>query len=83
VLAKVKLGEADAGFVYRTDAKSAPELTVLTIPAELNVIAEYPMAVVSGAKHPALAKAWVDFTRSDAGQSALQSAGFLPPGSQP
>lgn len=79
VLAKVKLGEAEAGVVYRTDAKSMPELTVLTIPAEVNVIAEYPIAVVNGAQHPELAKAWVEFVRSDAGQSALQSAGFLPP----
>lgn len=79
VLTKVKLGEAEAGFVYRTDAKSAPELTVLTIPADANVIAEYPIALVSGAQHPELAKAWVELVRSDAGQSALQGAGFLAP----
>ncbi|HET8934271.1 MAG TPA: molybdate ABC transporter substrate-binding protein [Polyangiales bacterium] len=79
VLTKVKLGEAEAGFVYRTDAKSTPELTVLTIPAELNVIAEYPIAVVHGAQHPALAKAWVDFVRSEPGKNVLQTAGFLPP----
>lgn len=79
VLTKVKLGEAEAGFVYRTDAKSAPELSVLTIPADANVIAEYPIALVSGAQHPELAKAWVELVRSDAGQSALQGAGFLAP----
>lgn len=79
VLNKVKLGEADAGFVYRTDALSAPEVTVLTIPAELNVIAEYPIAVVSGAKHPKLAKAWVDLVRAEEGKSALARAGFLAP----
>ena len=79
VLAKVKLGEAEAGFVYRTDAQSAPELTVLTIPSELNVIAEYPMAVVSGAPHPAAARAWVEFARSDSGRSTLEHAGFLLP----
>jgi molybdate transport system substrate-binding protein len=79
VLNKVKLGEAEAGFVYRTDALAAPELSVVAIPSELNVIAEYPIAVVSSAQHPQLARAWVDFVRSSAGQSALQHAGFLPP----
>jgi molybdate transport system substrate-binding protein len=78
VLNKVKLGEADAGFVYRSDAVSTPEVTVVAIPSELNVIAEYPIAVVSDAKHPKLAAAWVEHTRSEAGQRALQAAGFLP-----
>lgn len=79
VLAKVKLGEADVGFVYRTDAQSAPELTVLTIPSELNVIAEYPIAVASEAPNPELARAWVEFTRSETGRNTLQRAGFLLP----
>jgi molybdate transport system substrate-binding protein len=79
VLNKVKLGEAEAGFVYRSDALAAPELSVVAIPAELNVIAAYPIAVVTGATHPELAEAWVEYVRSEAGQSALQRAGFLPP----
>ena len=59
VLAKVSLGEAQAGLVYRTDAQVAGEgVGIVSIPAELNVIAEYPMAVVSGAPHPSLARAW-------------------------
>lgn len=79
VLNKVKLGEAEAGFVYRSDALSAPELTVLSIPAELNVVADYPIAVVKGAPHAEFAQAWVAFVRSDAGLGALKRAGFLPP----
>jgi molybdate transport system substrate-binding protein len=77
VLNKVKLGEADAGFVYRSDALSAPELTVVAIPTELNVFAEYPIAVVVGTKHPKLAQAWVALVRSNEGQSALEHAGFV------
>jgi molybdate transport system substrate-binding protein len=79
VLAKVVLGEADAGVVYRTDVQSKRGVTVVTIPAEVNVIAEYPIAVVTGAAHPGLARAWIDHVRSPAGQARLHSAGFLPP----
>lgn len=81
VLAKIKLGEAQAGIVYRTDARSTPEVTLVDIPADVNVIAEYPIAVVKDAPHPTLARAWVDFVVSEAGQRALKDAGFLPPAS--
>jgi molybdate transport system substrate-binding protein len=83
VLAKVSLGEAQAGIVYRTDAQSArSQVTVVTIPPEINVTADYPIAVVTGTAHPTLARAFVDLVLSVEGQRALRSAGFLPsPGS--
>jgi len=37
VVAKVQLGEADAGIVYTSDAVAAPELQTIEIPAELNM----------------------------------------------
>lgn len=87
VLAKVSLGEAQAGFVYRTDAISAGDkVSIVTIPPEQNVIAEYPIGLVKGAAHPVLARAWIDFTRSADGQRLLGRAGFLAPsgsGSKP
>jgi molybdate transport system substrate-binding protein len=80
VLAKVTLGEADAGIVYRTDAATAGDgVTIVTIPAELNVIAEYPIAVVEGAAHTELARAWLGLVVSPDGQRALGRAGFLVP----
>jgi molybdate transport system substrate-binding protein len=80
VLAKVTLGEADAGIVYRTDANSAKDkVAVVTIPADVNVIAEYPIAVVAAAPHAALAEEWTKFVLSPAGQALLGQAGFLPP----
>ncbi|MGK3990768.1 molybdate ABC transporter substrate-binding protein [Sorangium sp. So ce136] len=78
VLAKVRLGEAQAGVVYRTDARAAQDgVSIVAIPPDINVIAEYPIAVVAGAAHPGLARAWVDLVLSEAGQGALQRAGFL------
>jgi molybdate transport system substrate-binding protein len=83
VLAKVALAEADAGIVYRTDAKSALDrVSIVYIPAELNVIAEYPIAVLSSTAHPELARAWLELVSSPVGQRALEGAGFrLPSGS--
>lgn len=81
VLAKVALGEADAGLVYRTDVQSLREgkdkVGVVDIAPDINVVAEYPIAVVANARHPALAKAWVELVQSGAGQQTLKNAGFM------
>lgn len=78
VLTKVRLGEAEAGIVYRSDARSAGDaLSVVEIPADINVLAEYPLAVLTGAAQPRLARAWIDFVLSSESQRALSEAGFL------
>jgi molybdate transport system substrate-binding protein len=83
VLAKVRLGEAEAGIVYRTDAMSGEgELGVVTIAEDMNVIAEYPIAMAAKPAHPTLAKAWVELVLSPTGQAVLKKAGFLPPASK-
>jgi molybdate transport system substrate-binding protein len=77
VLAKVTLGEADAGIVYRTDAQaSRDKVDLVAIAPELNVIAEYPIAVVKAAGNASLARAWVDLVTGAEGQSRLAQAGF-------
>jgi molybdate transport system substrate-binding protein len=79
VLAKIVLGEADAGVVYRSDVRAAKgKLAVVEIPPELNVTAAYPIAVLKAAPHPSLAHAFVDLVRSPAGVAALREAGFVP-----
>jgi molybdate transport system substrate-binding protein len=80
VLAKVTLGEADAGIVYRTDiGTNRDAVGVVTIPPEMNVIAKYPIAVVRAAAHPKLAQQWVTFILSEQGQGILRGAGFIVP----
>ena len=77
VLAKVTLGEADAGIVYRSDASAARgKVAMVAIPPESNVIAEYPIAALKAAPHPDLARRWIDLVRSPAGAAALRDAGF-------
>lgn len=84
VLAKVMLGEADAGIVYRTDAStSLGRVRVVPIPSDINVVATYPIAVVAHAARggPAaaspLARAWIELVLSADGRRALRAAGFL------
>jgi molybdate transport system substrate-binding protein len=80
VLTKVRLGEADAGFVYVTDARNAgQEVSVLTLPSEAQAVATYPIAVVTSTHHDALAAAFVDFVLEAEGQQILARAGFGPP----
>lgn len=80
VLTKVQLGEADAGIVYKTDIGSASnDVKVVDIPKQYNVIAEYPIAVVTPSKHAALASAFVAFIRSADGVAILDKYGFLKP----
>ncbi|MFP5317662.1 MAG: molybdate ABC transporter substrate-binding protein [Acidimicrobiia bacterium] len=79
VVSKVVLGEADAGIAYLTDARAAGRrVEAVPIPDAQNVVAAYPVAVVSSAPNRAAATAFVAYVRSPDGQSALESFGFEP-----
>ncbi len=80
VVAKVQLGEADAGIVYASDVTPAARDAVraIEIPDRLNVVARYPIALVRGAADAATARAFVDFLLSPTGQAILAHHGFLP-----
>lgn len=78
VLAKVALGEADAGIVYVSDAVAAgDQVQVVDIPDEVNVIATYPAAVLAGGDE-ALGLAFVAYLLSEEGQATLERHGFQP-----
>jgi molybdate transport system substrate-binding protein len=79
VVQKVQLGEADAGFVYRTDVTTAVagKVKVLDIPDPYNVIAQYPIAVVKSSAHASDAQSFVDFVLSPSGQVLLKKYNFI------
>ncbi len=77
VLAKVVLGEADAGIVYRTDALAAGDaVRTIEIPTRFYVVASYPIAALSDAGNATLARAWIAFIVSAEGQAILVRHGF-------
>jgi molybdate transport system substrate-binding protein len=80
VVAKVQLGEADAGVVYTTDItpSAAKDLTTLEIPDKFNVIATYPIAPLKDAPEPELASQFVEWVLSSKGQQVLTQYGFIP-----
>ena len=80
VVAKVSLGEADAGIVYVTDvAAGGARVEGVDIPREQNVVATYPIATVKAGKAQDAAQAFMDLVLSGQGQEVLHRYGFLPP----
>ena len=79
VLAKVALGEADAGFVYATDARTVPgKVTVLRLPVWARPNVAYGIAVVAGSKHRAAATAYLKKLLGKRAQATFRAYGFLP-----
>jgi molybdate transport system substrate-binding protein len=78
VLAKVSLGEADAGFVYLTDARSVRgQVATIGIRWSAQPIVRYAVAVVKSSHHLAAARAFVHALIGKAAQAKLRAAGFL------
>lgn len=76
-VAQVALGQADAGFVYITDAKAAAgKVVVVRLPANAKPGTKDYIAVVKSGKNQAGATAFVKAVLSPAGQAKLQAAGF-------
>jgi len=79
VLAQVTTGEADAGFVYSTDAKSVPgQVKVIKIPAWAQPKVQYGICVVSASANKPAAQAFIHLVLSTKGQAELHKYGFLP-----
>jgi molybdate transport system substrate-binding protein len=77
VLAKLTSGEADAGFVYVTDALSQKaKLHEIEFPASADATATYPVGIVSYSKNTKAAQQWIDLVNSPQGQAVLEQFGF-------
>ena len=77
IVTKVALGEADAGFVYRTDARSVASHTrAIALPAWAQPPIRYEIAVVKTTTHRAAARAYIRKVTSQRGRKLLAAAGF-------
>jgi molybdate transport system substrate-binding protein len=77
IVTKVALGEADAGFVYRTDAKPVSSRTrSVALPAWAQPAIRYEVAVVKASSRPQAAAAFVKTLRSRRARLLLRQAGF-------
>jgi molybdate transport system substrate-binding protein len=80
VLNKVTTGQADAGLVYVTDARSAgSKVTTVSFPEAAGAVNVYPIAVLKNAPQPTLAQKFVALVTGDAGQNILAQSGFAKP----
>lgn len=81
VVAKVRLGEADAGVVYATDVTPdvAAAITTIAVPDSFNTLATYPLATVANAPQAELGGKFVAFVTGVSGQAILKKYGFIDP----
>ena len=79
-VAQVATGQADAGFVYITDAKAAAgKVRVIELPAKAKPHTTDFITVVKAGKNQSAAQAFVKKVLSPQGQATLQAAGFGKP----
>jgi molybdate transport system substrate-binding protein len=79
VLAKVELGEADAGFVYATDARTSTRVRVLPLPASASVEVMYLGVVLSEGRRGDAAAAFLAWLSTEQGAAILEARGFTRP----
>jgi molybdate transport system substrate-binding protein len=77
VVSKVAQGEADAGFVYRTDVRTAAgDVRLITLPARAQAQVEYAAAVVSDTRRRDEAEDFLAGLLDRNGRRELRRAGF-------
>jgi molybdate transport system substrate-binding protein len=79
LIAKIELGEGDAGIVYVTDAAASQKVKTLDVPDAANVPATYSGVVVKASPNQDAASKFLTWFAGPDGQAILSSFGFLPP----
>ncbi|MCW2692458.1 MAG: molybdenum transporter, periplasmic molybdate-binding protein [Mycobacterium sp.] len=80
VLTKVRLGEVDAGLVYRTDVQGARgAVTGVPLQQAAATTTTYPIALLTAGRNQPAAQAFIAYVTGPAGRSALSAAGFVLP----
>ncbi len=77
IVTKIALGEGDAGFVYKTDARPAgKKVASVLLPAWAQPPIRYEIGIVKASKHRAAAAAFIKRVTSLRGRRLLVQAGF-------
>jgi molybdate transport system substrate-binding protein len=77
IVAKIALGQGDAGFVYKTDARPAgKKVTAILIPSWAQPPIRYEIGIVKRSSHRAAAVAFIKRVTSLRGRRLLVQAGF-------
>ena len=72
----MRLGEADAGFVYATDARAAGSVVrAIELPASIQAVVSYPVAVVGSGGRREDAEEFVALLLSSRGQDLAEAGG--------
>jgi molybdate transport system substrate-binding protein len=80
IVGKLTEGAVDAGFTYVTDVKATDgKLKAIPLPASLQPVVAYGVAIVKGTKHQSQAQQFITGLLSGSGRQDLLNAGFLPP----
>jgi len=79
VVAKLELGEGDAGIVYVTDAAASTNVVTVDVPDSANVRVTCAGVVVKASPNTAAAQAFLAWLAGPDGQAILAGFGFLPP----
>lgn len=80
VLTKVRLGEVDAGLVYRTDVLAAAgRVGGVSFPQAAQAVTNYPVVALRGSANRPLTGAFLRYLQSPAAAALFHRAGFLPP----
>lgn len=80
VLAAVESGNAEAGFVYKTDALISKKVSIaIEVTQAEGPKITYPVAVLINSKQSEAAKVFADFLAGEEAQKVFAKFGFLPP----